>query len=500
MKIPRKKDLLQLQEQYKTDKKIAEALGGVPEYLVGYWRRKKGIPTFYAPKFSKKEIEEVWLRHGDDFKAGRELNLSKAAFYSWRRKYGITEKPEHLKLEQLELRFIAAGGAGPLLAGERSTLPAPTTLKLWRRLAENSPKGELLPDWFLRDHDKTGQNGRLFELLPGSGGSAGLPIPESVDSSISRPTGYHSVWGDRDYGRADWQLIEGRVIRPGETLAGDAPDLGGLGGIAVLQLPQNMAQPAGIGKVEFARHAGPRADVEDRFLDFLRRHPHGEWKGFVLEFEGTAVERMSIDRKIKLSQLATYFGAAAALCPFDDVIRKHYPRNMKARFIKAFPDRGAVYDKEFLLESRLKDVHLGVYDNGWQALRGENAVGQDVQTVVIGPDALPYEIAYAAEILDGYRIPRSVSVIVLPISAGTICDSHRRGWLEHLVSAGASIVDPRLAARIGLRALIGTGDGNVLFTRPPDNPETLAGVGGLLWFSGIRTAAATAIRGKITLP
>lgn len=500
MKIPRKKDLLTLQEQYKTDKKIAEALGGVPEYLVGYWRRKKGIPVYSAPKFSQTEIEEAWLRHGDDFKAGRELNLSKAAFYSWRRKYGITEKPEHLKLEQLELRFNAAVGTGSLLGGERSTLPAPTTLKLWRRMAENSPTAELLPDWYLRDHNKPDGKDRLFELAPGNGGSAEPAVPEYVDPTITRPSGYHSVWGDRDYGRADWQLIEGRVIRPGETLAGDAPDLGGLGGIAVLWLPENMAQPAGICKVEFARHAGMRADVEDRFLDFLRRYPHREWKGCVLEFEGAAVERMTVDRKIKLSQLATYFGAAAALCPFDDVMRKHYPRNMKARFIKAFPDHGAVYDQEFLLESRLKDVHLGVYDGGWQGLRGKEAAGQRVQTIIIGPDALPYEIAYAAETLDGHRLPRSVSVIVMPISAGTVCDSHRRGWLEHLVSAGASIVDPRLAARIGLQTAVGTEEGNILFTRPPENPGQLASDRRRLWFAGVRTAAASAIRGKVTLP
>jgi hypothetical protein len=500
MKIPRKNDLLKLQEQYKTDRKIADALGGVPEYLVGYWRRKKGIPVYSSPKFTQKEIEDVWLRHGDDFKAGRELNLSKAAFYSWRRKYGIIEKPAHLVLEQLELRFGAGEDAGPLLNGERSKHPAPTTIKLWRRLAENSPKGELLPDWFLRDHKGTPSNGRLFQLYLGNSDPGKSAPPENIDPTISRPTGYHFVWGDRDYGRADWQLIEGRVIRPGETVSGDAADLGGLGGISALHLPESMAQPTGVCKVEFARQAGPRTDVEDRFLDFLLHHPPEEWRGCVLEFAGAIVERLTIDRKIKLAQLATQFGAVAALCPFDDLIRKHYPRNMKARFIKAFPDRGAVYDKEFLLESRLKDLHVGLYGGGWQAVPGTQAVGHYVHTIVIGPAALPYEIAYAAEALDGHRIPRSVSVLVLPISAGTVCDSQRHGWLEHLVTAGAMVVDPRLAGRIGLPALFGAPQGNVLFTRPPENPQALAAAGHRLWFAGIRTAAATAIRGKITLP
>jgi len=501
MKIPRKNDLLKLQEQYKTDKKIAEALGDVPEYLIGYWRRKKGIPAYSSPKFTQKEIESVWLRHGDDFKAGRELNLSKAAFYSWRRKYGITERPAHLLLEQLELRFNAAKVApGPLLTAERVKHPASTTVKLWRRMTDDSPGDEPRSDWYLRNHDKTTGTARLFQLSPGIGDPGVPAIPEHIDSTISRPSAAHSVWGDRDYGRADWQLIEGRVIRPGETICGDAADLGGLGGIAALHLPGNLPQPRGVCKVEFARQAGPRADIEDRFLDFLLHHPPAEWHGWVLEFVGLTVERLTLDRKIKLTQLATQFGATAALCPFDDIIRKHYPRNLKARFIKAFPDRGAVYDRECLLESRMKDVHLGFFNGSWRAMTGTQAAGRQVRTVVIGPDALPDEIAYAAEALHGHRIPRSVAVLVLPISASTVFDSQRHGWLEHLAAAGAMIVDPRLAGHIGLPALVGKNEGDVLLTRPPDKPESLLNGGQQLWFAGIRTAAATAIRGKITLP
>jgi len=105
-RIPTKAELLRLQKLYRTDKKIADMLGnGVTDYLVAYWRRKKGIPLYSFPKFSEKEIQEVWDRFGDDFNAGMELNISKAAFYNWRRKYKITKKPEALKLEQLTLEL-----------------------------------------------------------------------------------------------------------------------------------------------------------------------------------------------------------------------------------------------------------------------------------------------------------------------------------------------------------------------------------------------------------
>ena len=104
-KIPTKSELIQLQRLYKTDEKIGERLGGVPAYLVAYWRRKKNVAKHSQPKFSEKEILNLWERYGDDDKCGLELGISKAAFYNWRRKYNIKEKPAFLKLEQLELNF-----------------------------------------------------------------------------------------------------------------------------------------------------------------------------------------------------------------------------------------------------------------------------------------------------------------------------------------------------------------------------------------------------------
>jgi len=500
MKIPRKKELTQLQRQYKTDKKIGEALGGVPEYLVNYWRRKKNIPIYSEPKFSENEIEEAWLRHGDDFKAGRELNLSKAAFYSWRRKYGIFEKPTILKLEQLELHFGGSGAEGNILNETDTSRPVPAAVKLWRRMVNRAPGDSTIPDWFLRDHPDSNRKHRLFELRHGQARLIFSQPPETVEAIMSRPGNHDSVWGDRDFGRPDWQLIENRVVRPGESIIGNIPDMGGLGGIAVLCLPQDRPHPRAVCKVEFARHAGARADVEDRFLEFMRRYPPQHWKNMLLEFVGLAVERLTVDRKIKLAQLATSLGASAALCPFDDVIRRHFPRESKAQFIKAFPDRGAVYDREFLLEGRSKDLHLGVYDKGWTIVGGDDVVGLPVQTVVVGPDALPFEIAYAAEALAGRRIPRSVSMIVLPVSAETICDSRRRGWLENLIAAGASVVDPRMVGRLGLSSLLGGDSGDVLFTRPAEGAARIANSKRRLWFSGIRTATSTAMRGVIALP
>jgi hypothetical protein len=105
-RIPTKQELLQLQKLYRTDKRIGQALGNASEQLVAYWRRKKGVGKSVFPKYSQREISELWERFGDDLRAGQELGITKQAFYRWRKKYNIFGQPAILRLEQLELRFF----------------------------------------------------------------------------------------------------------------------------------------------------------------------------------------------------------------------------------------------------------------------------------------------------------------------------------------------------------------------------------------------------------
>ena len=106
MRIPKKKELIELQKKYRSDKKISEVYG-VPARLVTYWRQKKKIGAYSYPKYTDEKILELWERYGDDTRAGADLGISAAGFRQWRRKYDINKKPLQLRLEQLELGLIA---------------------------------------------------------------------------------------------------------------------------------------------------------------------------------------------------------------------------------------------------------------------------------------------------------------------------------------------------------------------------------------------------------
>ncbi len=145
-RIPTKAELLRLQRQFKTDARIAERLGNVDPYLVSYWRRKRNVPNYSAPKFSEKEIGVLWERFGDDDRCGAELGVSKGAFYSWRRRYGIKNKPAFLKLEQMEINF--PGDTSPRSISNNQGIRPATHKLIFNKSADsaaNSSNGNAIP-------------------------------------------------------------------------------------------------------------------------------------------------------------------------------------------------------------------------------------------------------------------------------------------------------------------------------------------------------------------
>jgi hypothetical protein len=454
--------LERLQGLYKSDARIADVLN-VPEYLVAYWRRKKRIPRFSAPKFSHQQIADVWARFGDDFRCGRELNISKAAFYSWRRKYEIKDRPAFLKLEQLELRL-----AGSDVSAEPPVLASPRTaaLKIWHRCHSEWASDDIAADWRLTSRSDSGDDSLALSPGPDVMWPRSSPQPEAF------PAGEipQAAWISPDFGSIEWQLVESRAILPGRLLVGPKGLATGIGGIACLYLEESAARnlPRVI-KIEVTRKLGPRVEVEDIIAAALAQKAESDWSDAIVEFLGGPIERLSLDRKVKLCSLAVKFGAQAALCAFDDIIRRHFGGLLKGHFPLCHPDRTAAYDGEHFLEGRGIEQHVIALDRDGSH---EVAQARDVKSggVLLGPQALPYEIELAAELLRGRRIPADRPFLVAPATPSVYRLAQRRGWAEMIVAAGGSVLDVGLTRRLGITGLLNLATGGqeaVWCTRPP---------------------------------
>lgn len=444
MKIPRKSDLISLQEVYKTDDKIAEALGGIPEYLVAYWRRKKGVAPYSEAKFSEKQIRELWERFGDDFRCGRELNLSKAAFYSWRRKYGILEKPAELKLEQLELRLPGDLFEEAPKKVEKLDTPHTSTAKILARAAESWVGAKVPADWILQREVE----GEFAPFIFSPGPKLEKPTTDlyaEIPPADARVPFWLSPWR----GDMAWQLIESRAVLPGQVVSAPHGELGGLGGVGVLVLEASqIANSPKVARVEVTRRIPAESDVEDIILAMIEAGWHKTLAGKILEVVGPPIERLTVDRKVKLCASLVTLGAAAAIVTFDDSIRRHYGRVLQGRFPQTHPDRTAMYDEEHFLEGRSIEPKVGICENGeWKIVPADHSPASS--GVIVGPDALPYEIELCAQLLEGKHIgPGDPPVIVCPATMQVYHTAFRKGWAQTIVNAGGSVVDVAMGRRV----------------------------------------------------
>ncbi|NIP43594.1 MAG: hypothetical protein GWO41_12360 [candidate division Zixibacteria bacterium] len=354
-RIPTKAELLKLQKTYRTDKKIGEALGGVPEYLVAYWRRKKGVPKHSFPKYSESQIRELWERYGDDFHCGRELGISKAAFYRWRDIYGIKEKPQALKLEQLELSFGWETKLGP--NGSYVEYYQTAYQKI---LARACGKQMVQP-------------GDIIRITPDL-----IILPVSLASANLDPKIEQKCWWYKGNGFCKSDLPSGKSarllngvldilskgqVKPNQLIATTFPEVNALGAYsaAVVNLDEKLASAALEGQVELVVPPAIKVTISGRMQKdfsvvdllgrFFKNFPPDSFKGMMIEFSGAGTEKLSGEEKMALCYMARLAGAEGVFCLFDESTRKSLAQRTKVQDKIYFSDRKAHYESQFHLNS-----------------------------------------------------------------------------------------------------------------------------------------------------
>jgi 3-isopropylmalate/(R)-2-methylmalate dehydratase large subunit len=504
MKMPTKAELLRLQQRYRTDKRIADALGGnVTEHLVQYWRRKKGIPRTSLPKFSEAQIRELWERFGDDFRCGRELGLSKAGFYSWRRRYGIREKPRALKLEQLELRF----GSEPKMGRNGVFVEYYRTVaeKILARCAglEHVERGreiEVTPDLVLVDTSRTKVNGK----------SLSGPIAENV-KIVSRlgkgaPAGGSAAV---PHVASPYSLLQGDDLAPNMMIMHNIPSAAGLAAFSGLTLSLDDDQMRKLlkhGKMHFRVPSVVRLTLQGRlqrgvtafdiFGYAVSNLARSVFENRVIEYAGTTMEKLNIFERISLCHLTPASGAACGYAVFDEITRKFLTRRGRPDHKVWFSDNKAFYDRDYLLHiSGLEPQAIAVSDLTSAKRATDISNTGDIDVVFIGgPCGGGLDgLKHIADMFKGRSIHKGTRLFVSPLNDITYIEAMKRRFLIPIAEAGGVILpsgfrledtpgfDPKTNESILLTPNRFHG------TFPPN-----------CWFVNHLTAAESALHGKLT--
>ncbi len=524
MKIPKKKELLRLQAKYRTDKKIGQALGGVPAHLVTYWRKKKKIPDCDLPKYSFKQIKTLWETYGSDKGAAAQLGITPAAFYKWRQKYGIKDRPRQLKLSQLQLHLFPDSFLTPAPSGH--TL---VEKLLARRLERKGILGgehyELEPDLIVLSSDweeilgsasalslaRVKRPDRVWAKLPdgpvfGNGAPAllrqvkdflkinrlkNVVAPQEGDSlqvlwekSVVPPLGIAFgtdplITGYGFYGCWGQKLETPEMVRLLET------------GKIQLEVPQSV-------NIALNGKLSPSIFASDIY-SFLRQQIGADLlRNKIIELSGPALVQLSLPQRLALALMLSQLPATGVLFPVDETVRKHYLAKTKKSVPPSLADQNAVYAERLEFDLSLLEPQVCF----WPLAQRTNSVRlqkkRPLSKIILGTGlhGRLEELEIAAKILAKRKVHPDVQFLVVPSSRAVLLAALKKGFIRSLLESGAILCYPGLENWPEIFSSSGT----LLSTCHLNANNSEIFQPREFYFASPATAAASALKGEIADP
>ncbi|MFN2280915.1 MAG: 3-isopropylmalate dehydratase large subunit [Anaerolineales bacterium] len=222
-----------------------------------------------------------------------------------------------------------------------------------------------------------------------------------------------------------------------------------------------------------------------------------------LEYGGPALEKLSLEERLTLSNMAVEAGGKAGLCPSDEITQAYLVEQGRPEdFQEIQADPGADYDR--LLAIDLTDLTPRVakphfVDNVYPV---EDVQGLEIDQVFIGTctNGRFSDLEIAASILKGRSVAPGLRLVVGPSSRNVYKKALQAGLIEILLDAGAVILPPGCGPCVGVhQGVLADGErclstANRNFKGRMGNPEAE------IYLASPATAAASALTGAISDP
>jgi 3-isopropylmalate/(R)-2-methylmalate dehydratase large subunit len=220
------------------------------------------------------------------------------------------------------------------------------------------------------------------------------------------------------------------------------------------------------------------------------------------EYEGQAVEALSVDARFTISNMAIEMGAKAGLMPFDEKVERWAGKHSKKAMKPVFADENAKYAeiRSYTvsgLEPQIAKPHS--VDN--TCVLGE-VEGTVIQEAYLGTctNGRMEDLTTAALILKGKKVNEDVRFIVAPASKEIYLEAMRKGILETLVEAGGAVVTAGCGPCVGTHNGVPSDYENVISTANRNFKGRMGNSNASIYLGSPATVAASALEGKIADP
>jgi homoaconitate hydratase family protein len=163
-----------------------------------------------------------------------------------------------------------------------------------------------------------------------------------------------------------------------------------------------------------------------------------------VEWHGETIQRLSLDQRAVLPNIAAEMGAKNSYIPPDDTVFEYLKDRAKRPFQPLYPDPDAPYDSVVEYEAESIEPMVACPHAVDHVKPLAELKGTCIDQAFLGTctNGRLEDIAIAAEILRGRRVHPRVRMIVVPASSQILRHALRAGYVDTLVGAGAVLGSP----------------------------------------------------------
>jgi 3-isopropylmalate/(R)-2-methylmalate dehydratase large subunit len=289
--------------------------------------------------------------------------------------------------------------------------------------------------------------------------------------------------------------------------------------------------------IEVDGRLGPGVSAKDLVLAIIGRIGVNGGTGHVIEYRGSAIEALSMDERMTVCNMSIEAGARAGMVAPDEITFEYLKGRPRAPQGEAWDravadwrglvsDSGASFDRTVRLDAAAVEPMISYGTNpgmvapisgrvperpgdavfaralDYMGLSpGEALHDRPVQVVFVGSctNARISDLEIAARVLAGHKVAPGVRMLVVPGSQRVKREAEARGLAQVFLDAGAEWRESGCSMCLGMNGDL-VGPGQYCVSTSNRNFEGRQGVGARTLLASPATAAASAVRGRVTDP
>lgn len=221
-----------------------------------------------------------------------------------------------------------------------------------------------------------------------------------------------------------------------------------------------------------------------------------------MEFTGEAVQRLPVDQRLTLCNMAIEAGGKSGIVAPDETTLEYVKPRAKRPWRLFQSDSDARYHSVHEWDVGRLDLVVACPNSPDNVRPAREVAGIDVDQVFIGSctNARMEDLRIAAQIMRGKKVAPSLRCIVIPATHEVFLQAMREGLIEIFAAAGCAVSEATCGPCLGgYNGVLGPEEVCVS-TSNRNFPGRMGHPTAKVYLAGPAVAAATAIRGKLALP